>query len=274
MMDVMSCRGPDDQGLFVESHAVLGHLRLSIIDLSTGKQPLANEDGTVNVVFNGEIYNYQELRTQLIARGHRLATTSDTEVIVHLYEEMGERCVDQLQGMFAFAVWDTRKKRLLLARDRVGIKPLYFTVASDRLLFGSEIKALLADPAVCRRVDEQGIDRFLTYQYMPGPETLLRGIRKLEPGHYLVLQDGCTRIEQYWDLEFPDKPRRGTLKDAAEELEALLRTTVRQHMLSDVPVGAAERRRGLERDLELLRGTNQPAPQDVYSWLCRRGGGR
>jgi len=237
MMNVMAYRGPDEQGMHVEPSVVLGHLRLSIIDLSTGQQPLRNEDGTISIIFNGEIYNYRELRQELLAKGHRFATTSDTEVIVHMYEELGERCVERLRGMFSFAIWDTPRKRLLLARDRVGIKPLYFTVAGSSFMFASEIKALLADPCVRRDVDQQGIDRFLTHFYMPGPETLLKGIQKLQPGHTLVLEDGKFRVRQYWDLTFPDEPRDPGVAAAVEELEELLKETVRGHMLSDVPVG-------------------------------------
>lgn len=237
MMKELVHRGPDDDGMYVESQAVLGHTRLSIIDLNTGKQPIANEDGTVWVVYNGEIYNYKELRQELIGKGHTLQTHTDTEVIVHLYEEYGEECVSKFRGMFAFALWDTRKKLLLLARDRVGIKPLYYVLTDGCLIFASEIKALLVDPAVKREIDPQAIDRFLTYYYVPGAETALRGIRRLEPGHYLILQNGKIRIKQYWDLCFETGGQNGNLGRATAQLVELLRETVRDHMISDVPVG-------------------------------------
>jgi asparagine synthase (glutamine-hydrolysing) len=237
MTDAIRHRGPDDDGIYIEPQAVLGHRRLSIIDLNTGKQPISNEDGTIWIVYNGEIYNFRELRNQLLTKGHFFKTHTDTEVIVHLYEEFGEECMKHLRGMFAFALWDARKKKLLLVRDRVGIKPLYYAETGDSLLFASEIKALLVDPDLRREVAPQAIDTFLTFNYLPGPDTLLRGIRKLEPGHYLVLEGGQIRTERYWDLEFPSEKRNGDFRSAAEELNELLRRTVRDHMISDVPVG-------------------------------------
>src|SRR5688500_81200 len=188
MMDAIAYRGPDDCGIYVTPNAVMGHRRLSIIDVASGHQPLSNEDQTVWVVFNGEIYNYPELRSELLSRGHHLATASDTEVIVHLYEDFGLQCIERLEGMFAFALWDTRQQRLVIARDRVGIKPLYYATSSQTVLFASEIKALLADSSVQRDVELRGIDRFLTYSYLPGPQTLLRGISKVEPGSYMVFE--------------------------------------------------------------------------------------
>jgi asparagine synthase (glutamine-hydrolysing) len=237
MMKELTHRGPDDDGIYVSEQAVLGMRRLSIIDLNTGKQPISNEDQTVWVVFNGEIYNYRELRAELLQRGHRLATQSDTEVIVHLYEEYGDDCVSKLRGMFAIALWDTTKNRLLLARDRVGIKPLYYAVTKEALLYASEIKSLLLDPSVPREVDPQAIDRFLTFFYLPGEETLLRGIQKLAPGHVLALENGEINIRQYWDLQFSSGPTNGNLRSVTDELVELLRETVRDHMISDVPVG-------------------------------------
>ncbi len=235
MADSIAHRGPDDEGFFVSGPVGLGFRRLSIIDLSTGHQPLSNEDDTVWIVFNGEIYNYQELRLQLESQGHRFKTRTDTEVIVHLYEEYGESCVEKLRGMFAFAVWDSRKEKLLLARDRVGIKPLYYCLAHNSLIFASEIKAILVDPDVSRDLLPEAIDRFLTFYFMPGEETMWRHIRKLPPGSYLVHDKGKTRITQYWDLNF--HPVTRTLKDAEEELLDLLEESVRVHMVSDVPVG-------------------------------------
>jgi asparagine synthase (glutamine-hydrolysing) len=237
MNDALLHRGPDDEGMYIGGQAVLGHRRLSIIDLQTGKQPIANEDQTVWVVFNGEIYNFKELRQQLLEKGHIFRTNSDTEVIVHLYEEYGENCVESMHGMFAFAVWDAKKKLLLLARDRVGIKPLYYVATKDAILFASEIKALIVDPSVKREVDPRVIDKFLTYLYTPGCDTPLRDVQKLEPGHYLVLQDSKHAVRQYWDLAFPSTPQNGNFRARTAELIDLLRETVRGHMISDVPVG-------------------------------------
>ena len=227
--------GPDDDGYFVSGQVGLGFRRLSIIDLSTGHQPISNEDGSAWVVFNGEIYNYRELRESLLTKGHVFKTQTDTEVIIHLYEEYGESCVERLRGMFAFCVWDERRKVLMLARDRVGIKPLYYSLTGDSLVFGSEIKALLADPDVEAEVVPAMIDRFLTFHYVPGEETLFRNIRKLAPGSCMVVKDGKARVRQYWDLDF--SPSNLSLKEAEEKLLALLDDTVRLHKISDVPVG-------------------------------------
>ena len=235
MADTITHRGPDDDGYYVEGAVGFGFRRLSIIDLSGGHQPLANEDDTVWIVFNGEIYNYQELREFLLTKGHTFKTKTDTEVIVHLYEEFGPACVEKLRGMFAFAIWDKRSEELLLARDRVGIKPLYYHHSAESLLFASEIKAILADPDVKAEVDPAMIDRYLTYYFVPGPETMLRGIRKLEPGCYLVVSKGQVEITQYWDLQFSSNPR--TENDAERELLSLLDEAVRMHMIADVPVG-------------------------------------
>ena len=235
MADTMYHRGPDDEGYFVSGQIGLGFRRLSIIDLSTGHQPISNEDGTAWLVFNGEIYNYRELRETLLAKGHIFRTQTDTEVIVHLYEEYGEACVERLRGMFAFCIWDDRRKVLMLARDRVGIKPLYYSLMGDSLVFGSEIKALLADPEVKAEVLPAMIDRFLTFHYVPGEETLFRNIRKLAPGSYMVVKDGKAQVRQYWDLDYA--PSNLSLKAAEEKLLALLDETVRLHKISDVPVG-------------------------------------
>ena len=212
-------------------------MRLSIIDLAGGHQPLSNEDGTVWIVFNGEIYNYRELRTFLLSKGHVLKTQSDTEVIVHLYEEFGPACVEKLRGMFAFALWDANSKTLLLARDRVGIKPLYYSLTDKSIVFASEIKAILADPTVSHDLAPEVIDRFLTFLYVPGEETLLRSIRKLAPGHYLVAKDGKTEIRQYSDLKFAEPSEPWTLESAERQLSELLAETVELHMIADVPVG-------------------------------------
>jgi asparagine synthase (glutamine-hydrolysing) len=237
MMAVLHHRGPDGRGEHLSGPVGLGHRRLSIIDLNTGRQPMANEDGTVWVVYNGEIYNFPELRVKLKAKGHTFKSNTDTEVIVHLYEDLGEDCVAQFRGMFAFALWDERKQMLLLARDRVGIKPLYYTTTGRAFLFASEIKSLLVDTSVVSRISARGIDRFLTYYYMPGNETLFEGIYKLDPGHYLTVSNGQISKRQYWDLRFNVSPRWTRFDDAVEALQHLLRRTVRDHLISDVPVG-------------------------------------
>jgi asparagine synthase (glutamine-hydrolysing) len=235
MLKTISHRGPDDEGVYHNSGIGLGHRRLSIIDLSAGHQPLTNEDGTVWIVFNGEIYNYKELRSDLKEKGHVFKTQSDTEVIVHLYEEYGEACVEQLRGMFAFAIWDEREKVLFLARDRVGIKPLYYCQRGNTLVFASEIKAILADPTIHPEVDPGMIDRFLSFYFLPGEETLFKGICKLAPGSYLVVRKNKISIRQYWDLQFSESPI--SMRDAESRTLELLDEAVRLHMISDVPVG-------------------------------------
>jgi asparagine synthase (glutamine-hydrolysing) len=235
MADTIAHRGPDDDGYYVAGPVGFGFRRLSIIDLATGHQPISNEDGTVWIVFNGEIYNYQELRTFLQGKGHVFKTQTDTEVIVHLYEEFGENCVEKLRGMFAFAIWDERKESLFLARDRVGIKPLYYWHSGKALVFASEIKAILADPQVQPEVVPGMIDRFLTFYFVPGDETLLRNIFKLAPGSFMVVREGKIRIQQYWDLGF--NPTECSVQEAETQLLTLLDECVRMHMISDVPVG-------------------------------------
>jgi len=236
MADAIAHRGPDDDGYYLSGQIGLGFRRLSIIDLSGGHQPLANEDNSIWIVFNGEIYNYQELRALLLAKGHVFKTQSDTEVIVHLYEEHGCDCVEKLRGMFGFAIWDSKKKSLFLARDRVGIKPLYYYLGEHFLSFASEMKAILVDPAVRREIDPGMIDRFLTYFYVPGAATLLRNFFKLEPGHWLLVQDGKIQIQSYWDLDF--QPREDHVSEALEQqVVDVLDEAVQLHMISDVPVG-------------------------------------
>ncbi len=215
----------------------LGHRRLSIIDLNTGHQPICNENSDVWIVFNGEIYNYQDLRAFLVSKGHVFKTQTDTEVIVHLYEELGPDCVCKLRGMFAFAIWDEKRKTLLLARDRVGIKPLYYSLSDRSLVFASEIKAILADSCVDRSVAPEIIDRFLTFLYLPGEETLFRNVNKLAPGCYLIVKDGHPEIHQYWDLSFEKSSINPTLQEAQEQLLDLLAEAVKLHMIADVPVG-------------------------------------
>jgi asparagine synthase (glutamine-hydrolysing) len=237
MMDTISHRGPDGRGQYTSGPIGLGHLRLSIIDLSTGDQPIYNEDGSVCVVYNGEIYNFLELRDELQARGHRFRSKTDTEVIVHAYEEWGEAAVERFRGMFAFALWDSSRRFLLIARDRVGIKPLYYVNTGRSLLFASEIKALLADPCVPRQINPRAIDSFLTDLFVSGSETMFEGINKLEPGHILTVNNGRVVTRQYWDLNFEETRSKVSFDESVEELQHLLGRTVKDHMISDVPVG-------------------------------------
>src|SRR6267154_2586782 len=231
-------RGPDDEGIYARGCAALGMRRLSIIDLSTGHQPIHNEDGSIWVVFNGEIYNFPELRSQLQARGHCFYTNTDTEVIVHLYEESGAGCVEKLRGMFAFAIWDEHRQRLLLARDRFGKKPLYYALSKERLLFGSEIKAILAIAPELSEVDPKGLFNFLYFGYIPDPLTAFTRIHKLPPGHLLEFAAGQVRVAKYWEL-----PRYGGYEpsceeECLEEMEKRLAEAVRIRLVSDVPIGA------------------------------------
>jgi asparagine synthase (glutamine-hydrolysing) len=238
MCDSIAHRGPDDQGFFVGSVVALGMRRLSIIDLDGGHQPLANEDGTVWVVFNGEIYNFQSLRRQLLSHGHRFATDTDTEVIVHLYEDYGSELVQHLRGMFAFAVWDERKKQLLLARDRLGIKPLYYAETGNRLVFASELKAILQISEIDRQLDWSAVNHVFTSLTTPSSQSIIRGVRKLEPGHLLTAgQKQKPRVSRYWDVVFEPDYRR-TTADLVEELRERIDESVRIHMVSDVAVGA------------------------------------
>nr|AHN98031.1 asparagine synthase [uncultured bacterium lac193] len=231
-------RGPDGSGSFVGPHVGLGHRRLSIIDLATGDQPIYNEDGSIALVFNGEIYNYKELRQELMARGHQLRTQSDTEVIVHLYEDFGDDCVDHLNGMFAFALWDAKHERLLVARDRLGERPVYYAEHNGRLLFGSELKAILQDRSIPRDVDLGALDDYLAYGYIPAPATIYTSVRKLRAGERLVW-DARTgvRTNIYWKVPFaPGRIR--TEDEWVAELRALLVDSIALRLRSDVPVGA------------------------------------
>ena len=237
MVESMYHRGPDGFGEFRSGPIALGHRRLNIIDINKGGQPMCNEDGTIWVVYNGEIYNFRELRAQLENKGHRFKSNSDTEVILHSYEEWGTQCVERFRGMFAFGLWDEKKQLLFLARDRIGIKPLYYADIKTGIVFGSEIKAILADPLIKKQINPIAIDRFLTYGYLPGIETLFDGILKVAPGHFLIVQDGRVSIRQYWDLNFRKRENSMSFPDAVEELSALLRQIIKAHMISDVPVG-------------------------------------
>jgi asparagine synthase (glutamine-hydrolysing) len=239
MSGAIAHRGPDGDGIFRAPGLGLVHRRLSIIDLTSGQQPLGNEDGTIQVVFNGEIYNYRELARELAGKGHRFATHSDTEVLVHLYEDCGERLVERLRGMFAFALWDGPRRRLLLARDRLGIKPLYFRREQGRLLFASELKAILAAGGVSRELDPAALEDYLMLGVVAGTRTILRGIEKLAPGHTLAIDadhwDASPR--RYWRLEFsPDHSR--TPEQWQDAVRAKLDESVERHLIADVPVGA------------------------------------
>ena len=237
MCDVIRHRGPDDDGVFVGDGAAIGMRRLSIIDLSGGHQPIRNEDGSVWVVFNGEIYNYRELRAELIERGHLFATDTDTETIVHAYETWGEGAFARLRGMFGIAIWDRRRHVLLLARDRVGIKPLHYAQAGGRLYFGSEIKSILAAGAVDPAIDVAALEHYLSFLYTPADSTIFEGIEKLPPGHFLRWHDGTATIERYWSLP-REESFTGSLDEASEMLGGVLADAVRSHMISDVPIGA------------------------------------
>ena len=235
---LLAHRGPDGEGLFCRGHAGLGHRRLSIVDIATGAQPMSNADRSITVTFNGEIYNYRDLRAELEARGYLFRTRSDTEVLVHGYEAWGDGMVKRLRGMFAFALWDAPHERLLIARDRVGIKPLYWAQAGGDLVFASEIKALFAFSDVPRALDEEHFAAYLALRYVPAPHTLFRGIRKLEPGHLLVFEDGRARICPYWDLPVGERPSRRVdeAEEAARWMHLLVETT-RLHLMGEVPVG-------------------------------------
>ncbi len=232
-------RGPDDQGIHTGPAIGLGQRRLAIIDLNRrAVAPLSNEDGTIWVTFNGEIYNFEELRSELLARGHQFRTATDTEVLVHLYEEHGLTMLDRLRGMFAFAIWDGRARRLFAARDRLGKKPLYYTHTRDGLTFGSEIKALLAHPAVSAEPNYRAIDQYLSYQYVPSPLTAFMGIFKLPPAHFLTYEPGqLPKIERYWSPPEPDEQPCSD-EDVQAELLDLLKEAIRLRMISDVPIGA------------------------------------
>jgi len=264
MTDAIRHRGPDAEGFFSsnaetqgaqfsqnETHVALGHRRLSIIDVAGGQQPLGNEDGSVQVAFNGEIYNYQELRPALEAAGHRFTTTSDTEVIVHAYEEYGVDCLKQFRGMFAFALWDAKRERLLLARDRIGQKPLFYREERGRLLFASELKGLLQVPGVPRKLDHESVDLFLTYQYVPHPRCILKGFAKLPPAHFAIYEKGQLSIDRYWQAPYATDFDTQQLSDPAlassddwsddqwrSQLRETLTEAVRLRMRSDVPIGA------------------------------------
>jgi asparagine synthase (glutamine-hydrolysing) len=234
-------RGPDDEGFHIDGGVALGMRRLSIIDLFTGHQPISNEDGSIWIVFNGEIYNFRELRDELIARGHTFQTSTDTEVIVHLYEDDGEACVERLRGMFAFAIWDSREQKLFIARDRVGIKPLHYWQEGGTLIFGSEIKSILQHPKVSREINLEAISDFLSFCYVPDPATAFRGIHKLPPGHTLSFKNSRLTTRRYWDFNYPEQTETEPARSESyyiEKIQELITEAVRLRLISDVPLGA------------------------------------
>jgi len=237
MRDVIAHRGPDEAGLHLDSRAALGHRRLSIVDLKTGQQPLSNEDGTIRVIFNGEIYNHADIRPELEARGHRYRTHSDTETIVHAYEEWGDDCVHRFRGMFAFAIWDSTRARLLLVRDRLGVKPLYWTRQRDLLLFGSEIKAILASGYVQPEARLGALPEYLATRSTSGDETLFNGIHRLPPGHRLVFEHGEVTITEYWDVPAGRTQKLRDGRDVVDQFQDLFTESVKLRLMSDVPLG-------------------------------------
>ncbi len=257
-------RGPDDLGSFLSGPVGLGHRRLSIIDLETGHQPLSNEDGSIWIVYNGELYNYREIRANLEKAGHRFATQSDTEVIVHAYEEYGAKCLKAMNGMFAFAIWDGRQRRLMLARDRLGIKPLYYAQLPGCLLFGSEVKALLAHPHLERRLDTTALNLYLSLEYVPTPYSIFAGVKKLPPGHFLMVEDSHTHLERYWDLRLDQSEPHSTktLTDCTAEVRQILHDAVKMELIADVPVGVLLSG-GIDSSAVaamMVRASNRPVP--------------
>jgi asparagine synthase (glutamine-hydrolysing) len=242
MSQTIRHRGPDDSGSYIQNNVGLGFRRLAIIDLSpTGHQPMSNEDGTVWIIFNGEIYNYPALREELIGKGHQFRSHSDTETILHLWEEEGDRCVERLRGMFAFALWDANRQTLFLARDREGKKPLFYAHLNDRLLFGSEIKTILQDPDFKAEPDIEAIHHYLAYQSVPAPYSAFKGVKKLPPAHTLLYKNGQISLRRYWNLSYKQKRLIRTPHDELtlqEEIIDRLREAVKIRLMSEVPLGA------------------------------------
>ena len=237
MAEVIRHRGPDDEGFYIKPPIGLGHRRLSIIDLDGGKQPISNEDDTIWIVYNGEIYNFPVLKKELEEKGHRFKTHTDTEVIVHLYEEYGERCVEKLSGMFAFALWDEKRQQLFMARDRIGQKPLFYLHRDNEFLFGSEVKSILAANNVRRNINYEAVHHYLSLRFIPAPHTMIEGIKKLPAGHYLVFRNNRVDVQRYWDVDFRRKMRLSE-DDLIEGVGGKLFEAVESHLISDVPVGA------------------------------------
>ena len=245
MLGMIRHRGPDEFGIYLDPHVGLGSARLSILDLEGGQQPICNERGNLWIVFNGEIFNHDELRVDLENRGHRFKTRTDTEVVLHLYEEYGPECLLQLNGQWALAIWDTCERRLFLARDRLGVRPLFYTTDARRLVFGSEIKAILADPRISVEIDPTVLDQVFRYWSPLSPQTMFRGVVELPPGSYLIASSSRIEIQTYWNLEFPETesrrirpPTSGEAADSLDELKSLLVDSTRIRLRADVPVGA------------------------------------
>lgn len=237
MCSVLVHRGPDDEGIYCKNNIGLGHRRLSIIDLVGGHQPMSNEDNSIWIIFNGEIYSFLQLKDELVKKGHIFRTRSDTEVILHLYEEEKEKCLDKLRGMFAFAIWDERNQSLFLARDRLGKKPLHYAIFDGRLIFASEIKAILQDPSVKREINYEALHDYLSLMYVPAPKTMFKGIQKLPAGHYLLCEKNNLEIKQYWDIDF-SQTISGTEKEICDNIYSKLKEAVKLRLISDVPLGA------------------------------------
>ncbi|MEE8575868.1 MAG: asparagine synthase (glutamine-hydrolyzing), partial [candidate division Zixibacteria bacterium] len=239
MVNALRHRGPDEFGAYFDDRCALGQARLSIIDLAGGSQPLSNEDRSIWVSYNGEIYNYIELRSELEKAGHQFRTNSDTEVIVHAYEEYGADCMSHFNGQFAFALYDSKQKRLLISRDRLGIRPLFYTIHDGRIYFASEIKSLFCNRSIPRRLDLCGLDETFTWWTSAAPKTLFEGINELEAGCFIEVVEGELRHGRYWDMAFPEEfDYKRPVRSYAEELRALLTDSVRLRLRSDVPVGA------------------------------------
>jgi asparagine synthase (glutamine-hydrolysing) len=238
MNNTLVHRGPDGEGYFIQSNIGLGHRRLSIIDIEGGKQPMGNEDDSIQVVFNGEIYNFLELKKDLEAKGYRFRTRSDTETIIYGYEEWGEDIIQKLRGMFAIALWDSRNQKLLLIRDRIGKKPVYYYLGKDHISFASEIKALLMDKSIPKEIDPIALDSYLSFGYVPSPLSIFKAIRKLPPAHVAVYRPGDFRVRQYWDLDMGNEAFPKPEKEVLEELKSLFDEAVRLRLISDVPLGA------------------------------------
>ncbi|MFA6321116.1 MAG: asparagine synthase (glutamine-hydrolyzing) [Candidatus Omnitrophota bacterium] len=236
MMDAIVHRGPDDKGVYVKGSVALGHRRLSIIDLETGHQPISNTDGSIVIVYNGEVYNFPELKEDLLIKGYQFKTHSDTEVVLHAYEEYGEECVNYFNGMFAFAIWDLKKDKLFLARDRFGKKPLYYAQFDNQFIFASELKALLKHPSARKEIDLGALSKYLAYEYVPSPYSIFKNIKKLEAGSKVVVAGGTVTAERYWDLKLGGAFDM-SLKEAESYLLTLLRNSVKRRLVSDVPLG-------------------------------------
>lgn len=239
MTDIITHRGPDDEGFFTAQNLALGMRRLSIIDLAGGHQPVYNEDDSIAIVFNGEIFNYLNLKKDLENRGHTFKTNSDTETIVHAYEEYGFDCLHKLNGMFGFAIFDSRKQLLFIGRDRLGVKPLHYFYQDGDFVFGSEIKSILKFPGIHQEIDLEALNLFLSFYYIPSPNTIYKGIRKLHPGHYMVIHQGqAPHIEKYWDIPLDETIRNLSYQEHQENIRELLNDSVKRRMIADVPLGA------------------------------------